>query len=145
MKGLNPSRCIAESQAGNEAFSLVICYVSANRLGTDRASEVVGVNRNTAAYYFKRLRVIISEHLEEEAREFIGGEIEVDESYFGGRRKWQARSWSGRQDTCLRPVKAGRVGLYEDHTGCRRRNFDADHSGKSDTRQHCLFRLLAGL
>jgi len=51
------------------------------------ASDLVGVNRKTAAYYFERLRRIIRAQLEEEAGEFLSGEIEVDESYFGGRRK----------------------------------------------------------
>lgn len=50
-------------------------------------ADLVGVNRKTAAYYFERLRRIISVHLEAEAGEFLSGEIEVDESYFGGRRK----------------------------------------------------------
>ncbi|MDQ6952790.1 MAG: transposase, partial [Mariprofundaceae bacterium] len=51
------------------------------------ASELVGVNRKTGAYYYHRLRVIISIELEREAAEFLSGEIEVDESYFGGHRK----------------------------------------------------------
>jgi len=51
------------------------------------AAELVGVNRKSAAYYYHRLRVIISINLEQEAREFLSGEIEVDESYFGGHRK----------------------------------------------------------
>ena len=51
------------------------------------AADLIGVNRKTAAYYFERLRRIISGQLEEEAGEFLSGEIEVDESYFGGRRK----------------------------------------------------------
>ncbi|VAW48802.1 Mobile element protein [hydrothermal vent metagenome] len=51
------------------------------------AAELVGVNRKTAAYYFHRLRQIIMYHLERESDEVVGGEIEVDESYFGGRRK----------------------------------------------------------
>jgi len=51
------------------------------------AGDLVGVNRKTAAYYFHRLRVIISRHLEAAAGEILSGEIEVDESYFGGRRK----------------------------------------------------------
>ncbi len=45
----------------------------------------VGVNKTTASYYFQRLRQLIydnSEHLE-----LLEGEIEADESYFGGRRK----------------------------------------------------------
>jgi len=51
------------------------------------AADLVGVNRKTSAYYFHRLRMIVSEHLEQEASEFLSGEIEVDESYFGGVRK----------------------------------------------------------
>ena len=39
------------------------------------------------AYYFQRLREIISLQLEKESQEVFGGEIEVDESYFGGARK----------------------------------------------------------
>ena len=48
-------------------------------------SELVNVNKNTAAYYFHRLRLLIyqtSLHLE-----MFEGEIEADESYFGGTRK----------------------------------------------------------
>jgi len=51
------------------------------------AAVLVGVNRKTAGYYYHRLRVIISQHLEQAADEFLSGEIEVDESYFGGARK----------------------------------------------------------
>ena len=51
------------------------------------AADLVGVHRNTAAYYFLRLREIIALHCEREAEEVFGGEIEVDESYFGGTRK----------------------------------------------------------
>ena len=51
------------------------------------AADLVGVNRNTAAYYFHRLRLIISDNIEAESKDFLGGDIEVDESYFGGRRK----------------------------------------------------------
>ncbi len=49
------------------------------------AAALVGVHRNTAAYYFHRLRQLISWSIEDESPLF--GEIEVDESYFGGRRK----------------------------------------------------------
>ena len=49
------------------------------------AAALVGVHRNTAAYYFQRLRQLISQAIEDETPFF--GEIEVDESYFGGRRK----------------------------------------------------------
>jgi len=51
------------------------------------AASLVGVNFKTSAYYFHRLREIIAYHLEQEADTVLSGEIEVDESYFGGRRK----------------------------------------------------------
>ena len=49
------------------------------------AAALVGVHRNTAAYYFHRLRQLICQAIEDESPLF--GEVEVDESYFGGRRK----------------------------------------------------------
>ena len=51
------------------------------------AASLVGVHRNSAALYFHRLRQIIAKELEVESDAMFGGEIEVDESYFGGRRK----------------------------------------------------------
>jgi len=51
------------------------------------AASLVGVNIKTSAYYFHRLREIILYHLEQESDEFFDGEIEVDESYFGGKRE----------------------------------------------------------
>ena len=51
------------------------------------AASLVGVNRNTSAYYFHRLREIIAYYLEQEADMVFGGEIGVDESYFGGRQE----------------------------------------------------------
>jgi len=46
------------------------------------AADLVGVNFKTAAYYYHRLREIICLAVGEEAA--FTGEIEVDESYFGG-------------------------------------------------------------
>lgn len=46
---------------------------------------VAGATARTAAYYFHRLREIIYQATEDETP--FAGEIEVDESYFGGRRK----------------------------------------------------------
>ena len=50
------------------------------------AAELSGVSRNTAILYFHKLRELIAERLSEEAP-FLDGEVEVDESYFGGARK----------------------------------------------------------
>ena len=51
------------------------------------AADLINVNRKTAAYYYHRLREIIAYKLSLESDEFLSGEIEVDESYFGGHRK----------------------------------------------------------
>ena len=64
----------------NKLIELFIAGVTART-----AAQLVGVNKNTAAYYFHRLRLLIfhnSLHLE-----MFDGEVEVDESYFGGQRK----------------------------------------------------------
>jgi transposase len=50
------------------------------------AAELAGVNRNTAILFFHKLRELIAEKLAEETP-FLDGEVEVDESYFGGHRK----------------------------------------------------------
>lgn len=50
------------------------------------AAELTGVNRNTAILFFHKLREVIAERLAEEAP-FLDGEVEVDESYFGGAHK----------------------------------------------------------
>ena len=50
-------------------------------------ASLCGVNRKTMAFHFLRLCEIIAYELEAESEAMFGGEIEVDESYFGGRRK----------------------------------------------------------
>ena len=62
---------------------LIELFISGSTART--AAALVDVNRNTAAYYFHRLRQLIYQAVEDES--LFSGEIEVDESYFGGRRK----------------------------------------------------------
>ena len=49
------------------------------------AAQLVGVNSKTAAFYFHRLRQIIELATADDTP--FSGEVEVDESYFGGVRK----------------------------------------------------------
>ena len=59
------------------------------------AADLVGVNRHTATLFFRKLREKIAEHQTHELP--MHGEIEIDESYFGGRRKGKrGRGASGR-------------------------------------------------
>jgi transposase len=46
-----------------------------------------GVNRKTEAFYFLQLREVIAYEQKDGSEALFGGEIEVDESYLGGRRK----------------------------------------------------------
>ena len=49
------------------------------------AAGLVGVHRNTAALYYHKLRETVAARVADESP--FGGEVEVDESYFGGHRK----------------------------------------------------------
>jgi len=51
------------------------------------AAQLTGVNRNTAVLFFHKLREVIFEQMAAAEPGLMGGEVEVDESYFGGRRK----------------------------------------------------------
>ena len=55
------------------------------------AALLVGVNRHTATLFYHKLREVIAARLAEEAS-ILAGEVEVDESYFGGVRKGTIRA-----------------------------------------------------
>lgn len=61
------------------------------------AASLCGVNRKTAAHYFHRLREIIALETDAEAEKMLVGEIEVDESYFGGHRKGKRGRGAGEK------------------------------------------------
>jgi transposase len=52
------------------------------------AAELAGVNRNSVNLFYNKLRKIIA-HFTELESPFFNGEVEADESYFGGVRKRQ--------------------------------------------------------
>lgn len=51
------------------------------------AAELSGVNRNTAILFFHKLRETIHDKIVSDELPMMSGEVELDESYFGGRRK----------------------------------------------------------
>ena len=51
------------------------------------AADLVGIQANTAALFYHKIRQVIMAQLDLQAEEMLGGEIELDESYFGGARK----------------------------------------------------------
>ena len=69
------------------------------------AAALVGVNKSTAAYYFQRLRQLIFASIDEQLP--FHGEIEVDESYFGGRRKGKRGRGAGGKVPVFGILKRG--------------------------------------
>ena len=52
-----------------------------------QAGVIIGVNDKSSAYYYHRLRLVIKAETDEAREKVVCGEIEADESYFGGVRK----------------------------------------------------------
>ena len=71
------------------------------------AASIVGVNKSTAAYFYHQLRQIIAYELEKEGAEIFDGEIEVDESYFGGKRKGRRGRGAGGKTPVFGLLKRG--------------------------------------
>ena len=81
---LKPVRLRHSRLSENQTKKLLDFFVSGTTARV--ASELVGVNRNTATNFYNKIRQIIVFNLEKESP-FLDGEVEIDESYFGGKRK----------------------------------------------------------
>ena len=51
------------------------------------AADILGIQSNSAALFYRKIRQVIAFNLAQEAAEVFNGEVEIDESYFGGVRK----------------------------------------------------------
>ena len=51
------------------------------------AADLLDIQPNSAALFYRQLREIIAYYLEQEAHDIFDGAVELDESYFGGARK----------------------------------------------------------
>ncbi|MCK3657055.1 transposase [Pasteurellaceae bacterium Macca] len=51
------------------------------------AADLLGIQSNSAILFYRKIREVISYHLALEVDEVFDGQIELDESYFGGHRK----------------------------------------------------------
>ncbi|MEM6391690.1 MAG: IS1595 family transposase [Planctomycetota bacterium] len=84
------------------------------------AAELVGVHRNTAALFFRKLRERIAEHREAQMREAFEGELEIDESYFGGTRKGKRGRGAAGKVAVFGLVKRGGKVFTQMIADCRR-------------------------
>ncbi len=74
-------RCRLTDKAQRKLLEFFVLEVTARA-----AADLVGMQANTTALFYRKIRMIITEKLEVAASAFAG-EIELDESYFGGVRK----------------------------------------------------------
>jgi transposase len=75
-------RCKLSRKKQEELLRFFVAEVTARR-----AAELSDLNRRTVILYYHKIRQVIATHLALQAEEMFGGEIELDESYFGGSRK----------------------------------------------------------
>ena len=66
------------------------------------AADLLAIHPNSAALFYKKVRLVISYHLEQEALKVFEGEVELDESYtrlrehklwWCAQRKKRSRCW----------------------------------------------------
>lgn len=85
------------------------------------AAELVGVHRNTAALFYRKLRELIAEHQERQMRQAFDGEVEIDESYFGGHRKGKRGRGAAGKVAVFGLLKRGGKVYVQMVDNCRRR------------------------
>lgn len=76
------SYCKLTKKHQDKLFEFFVLEVTARS-----AADVMGIQVNTAALFYHKIREVIVARLEMYAEEVFAGEIELDESYFGGVRK----------------------------------------------------------
>jgi transposase len=76
------SHCKLSKKTQHKLLEFFVLQVTARS-----AADMLCIQANTAALFYHKIRQVIWARLELQAEEMLGGEIELDESYFGGHRK----------------------------------------------------------
>jgi transposase len=71
------------------------------------AAELVGVHRNAAALFFAKVRAVIAARQDRAMAAAFDGPAEIDESYFGGRRKGRRGRGAGGKVAVFGILKRG--------------------------------------
>ena len=100
------TRCKLSKKAQRRLLEFFTAEVTART-----AADLLDIQPNTAALFYHKIRLVIDYHLSLEADELFDGEVELDESYFGG--IWHIEAW--------------RQGLYKSCWRYQDRNVDASH------------------
>ena len=69
------------------------------------ATDLLDIQPNSAALFYRKVREVISHHLSLEADMIFDGSVELDESYFGGHRKGKrGRGAAGKVAVCWKKM-----------------------------------------
>lgn len=76
------TRCKLSNKVQKQLLQFFVAEVTART-----ASDLTGINRHSVTLFYHKLREVIAYNLEHESDYPFAGEVELDESYFGGHRK----------------------------------------------------------
>ncbi|GAA5000616.1 IS1595 family transposase [Acinetobacter puyangensis] len=76
------TRCKLNKKTQRKLVEFFIAEVTART-----AADLLGIQPNSAALFYRKIRQVIMYHLDQDAIDVFEGQIELDESYFGGVRK----------------------------------------------------------
>ena len=76
------TRCKLNKKTQRKLLEFFVAEVTART-----AADLLGIQPNTAALFYRKIREVIAHHLDQDALEVFQGHVELDESYFGGIRK----------------------------------------------------------
>ncbi len=86
------TRCKLSKKVQIKLLEFFVAQVTARTAG-----DLLGIHANTAILFYHKIRLVIEYKLNLEAQTLFDGEIELDESYFGGVRKGKrGRGASGK-------------------------------------------------
>ena len=96
------TRCKLKKNVQRKLIEYFVLEVTARS-----AADLLDIHPNTAALFYKKIHLLINHHLELEARKVLDGEIELDESYFGGVRKGKRGRGAGGKVAVFGLLKRG--------------------------------------
>ena len=76
------TRCKLSKKTQRKLLEFFVAEVTART-----AANLLDVQPNSVALFYKKVRQVIMYHLDQDAKEVFDGQIELDESYFGDARK----------------------------------------------------------
>ena len=76
------TQCKLKKKVQKELLRFFVLQVTARS-----ASDILGIHPNSAVLFYRKIPTVINYHLALAADEVFEGPVELDESYFGGRRK----------------------------------------------------------